>query len=249
MTTRTILRLAALVLPWATQMIAQEAALKVYGPGGPQGPMQECAEMLGQERGVKVEIIAGPEKKWIEQAKMQADVFFGGAEYMLTQFMEKNPDLENNASRTELYPRAAGILVRPGNPKNIRTLADLARDGVRLVDVTGAGQLGLWEDLAGRHGLIAGIQRNIAVSVPTSAEAIEKWKAQPELDAWITYESWHYRLKETTELVRLPAADKLYRGTPIALARQSKQPKLAAEFIAYLKSDVGHGVFRKWGWK
>ena len=120
---------------------------------------------------------------------------------------------------------------------------------MKLVDVTGAGQLGLWEDLAGRAGHIAGIQKNIIVSVPTSAEAVEKWKTQPELDAWITFESWHYRLKEVTELVRLPEADRLYRGTPIAIARQSKQPKLAAEFIAYLKSDAGHEVFRKWGWK
>jgi len=32
-------------------------------------------------------------------------------------------------------------------------LADLTRKGVKLVDVTGAGQLGLWEDLVGRAGV------------------------------------------------------------------------------------------------
>lgn len=239
---------AALVLS-STPGSAAEPSLKIYGPGGPQAPMQECAEAFGKERGAKLEVIAGPEKQWLDQAKRDADVFYGGAEYMLSQFIEKNPGLVDSTSRTELYPRAAGILVRPGNPKRLHTLADLTREGVRLVDVTGAGQLGLWEDLAGRAGLIAGIQKNIAVSVPTSAEAVEKWHAQPELDAWISFESWHYRLKDTTALVSLPEAEKLYRGTPIAISSKSKERKLAADFIAYLQSEAGHDVFRKWGWK
>jgi accessory colonization factor AcfC len=189
------LAFAALLLS-SMQGSTAEQALKVYGPGGPQGPMQECAEKFGKERNVKVEVIAGPELKWIEQAQREADVFLGGAEYMLTQFIEKHPDLVNINSRTELYSRSAGILVRKGNPKKIAALSDLAREGVRLVDVNGSGQLGLWEDIAGREGLIDAIQRNIAVTEPTSAEAIEKWKAIPQLDAWITFESWHYRLKD-----------------------------------------------------
>lgn len=248
MKTTLSLAFAALLLS-SMQGRAAEQSLKVYGPGGPQGPMQECAEKFGEQRRVKVEVIAGPEKKWIGQAQREADLFFGGAEYMLTQFVENHADLVNVKSRTELYSRPAGILVRKGNPKKIAALADLAREGVRLVDVNGSGQLGLWEDLAGREGLINAIQQNVTVTVPTSAEAIEKWKAMPQLDAWITFESWHYRLKDETDLVRLPESQRLYRGTPIAIARSSKNPKLAQEFIEFLKTDASHEVFRKWGWK
>lgn len=228
---------------------ASGTRLNVYGPGGPLGPIQELAERYTKETGIEVTVTAGPESNWIDQAKRDADIVFGGAEYMLRDMILKYPDLIDEKSKTELYPRAVGILVRPGNPKKIESLADLAKNGVHILDVNGAGQLGLWEDLAGRYGLIPGIGANIALSVKSSAEAIEQWKKDNKLDAWITYESWHYRLKEVTDLVQLPEADKLYRGTPIAIARTADDRKAAQDFIDYLKTDSSHQVFQRWGWK
>ncbi|KAB7707869.1 extracellular solute-binding protein [Bacillus aerolatus] len=224
-------------------------AVKVYGPGGPLGPMKELAEQFTKETGIKVEVTAGPEEKWIGQAKKDADIIYGGSEYMLTNFTLNHPGMIDKKTRTELYPRAAGILVRKGNPKNIQSLEDLTKKGVKIIDVNGAGQLGLWEDLAGRKGLIPGIERNIALSVKSSAEAIELWKANSKYDAWITYESWHYRLKDVTELVQLPEEDKLYRGTPISMTSKSDSKKEARKFIQYLKTEKSHQVFQKWGWK
>lgn len=71
----------------------------------------------------------------------------------------------------------------------------------------------------------------------------------PELDAWITYESWHYRLKDVTDLVQLAEKDKIYRGTPIAITNISKNKELAKKFIDFLKTEQAHLVFQKWGWK
>jgi len=240
--------LVAGLLAGAVQTPAQDKILHAYGPGGPLGPMEECAAIFSQAHGVQVKVVAGPEDKWIDQAKQDADLIFGGAEYMLTGFILKHPGLVDVRSRTSLYSRPAGILVRKGNPKRIKSLKDLTKGGVRLIDVNGAGQLGLWEDLAGAQGLIPGIQNNIALSVTTSAEAIEKLKSMPELDAWITYESWHYRLKEITDLVRLPEKQRLYRGTPIAITSISKNRDLAQKFIDFLKTAKAHAVFQKWGW-
>lgn len=228
---------------------AARQALQVYGPGGPLAPVKECAEIFSKRRGVDVKVVAGPESQWIEQAKTDADIIFGGAEYMLTQFALKYPEIVEAKDRAELYPRAAGILVRKGNPKRIRSLRDLTRPGIRIVDVNGAGQMGLWEDMAGAGGLIPGIAKNIELSVVTSAEAIEKWKQMPELDAWITYESWHYRLKDTTDLVRLPARSKIYRGTPVVVTKLAENQGLAQDFVKFMQSAEGHKIFQKWGWK
>jgi len=227
---------------------AQAKTLNVYGPGGPLGPVKECAEMFSKVQGTEVKVAAGPTSKWIDQAKQDADIIFGGAEYMLTEFIQKYPGLVDEKTRTSLYVRAAGILVRKGNPKKIKSLSDLTHNSIQLIDVNGAGQVGLWEDMTGVKGLIPGIQKNIALSVTTSADAIEKWKSMPELDAWITYESWHYRLKEVTDLVKLPEEGKIYRGTPIAATTISKNKELAKQFIDFLKTEQCHEVFRQWGW-
>ncbi|PEJ24982.1 hypothetical protein CN689_26460 [Peribacillus butanolivorans] len=242
------------VLGFSTEMdsnrgLAVNDVVKVYGPGGPLGPIKELADQFTNETGIKVEVTAGPEAKWIDQAKQDADIIYGGSEYMLTDFMLNHPGIINEKTRTELYSRAAGILVRKGNPKNIQSLEDLTKSGVKIIDVNGAGQLGLWEDLAGRKGLIPGISSNIAFSVKSSAEAIDLWKANSKYDAWITYESWHYRLSDVTELVQLPEEDKLYRGTPVSITSTTNNKKEAEQFINYLKSDASHQVFQKWGWK
>ncbi|MCU6602830.1 extracellular solute-binding protein [Peribacillus frigoritolerans] len=246
--------LMLVLLGFSLQMVPKHGqavndVVKVYGPGGPLGPIKELAEQFTKETGIKVEVTAGPENKWIDQAKQDADIIYGGSEYMLTQFMHDYPGIINEKSRTELYARSAGILVRKGNPKNIQSLEDLTKKGVKIVDVNGAGQLGLWEDLAGRKGLIPGISRNIDISVKSSAEAINLWKANSKLDAWITYESWHYRLADVTDLVQLPEEDKLYRGTPVSITSKSDNKKKAKQFIAYLKTEESHQVFQKWGWK
>ena len=223
--------------------------LNVYGPGGPKGPMEELALQFAEETGIKVNLIAGPQSDWIDRAKQNADLIYGGSEYMLSELAINHVDLLDENTRTELYPRASGILVRKGNPENIQSLEDLAKEGIDIIDVNGAGQLGLWEDLAGRKGLIAGIESNIALSVTSSAEAIEQWRADSKYDAWITYESWHYRLKDETDLVELPEEEKLYRGTPIAITKDSINKENAQKFIDYLKTESSHEVFKKWGWK
>lgn len=71
----------------------------------------------------------------------------------------------------------------------------------------------------------------------------------PQLDAWISYESWHYRLKDTTDLVRLPVRGKLCRGTPVVVTETTDNRHLAEDFVKFLQTAQTHRVFRKWGWK
>ncbi|GAB3220573.1 substrate-binding domain-containing protein [Spirosoma arcticum] len=223
--------------------------LHVYGPGGPLGPINECAELFSQQTGHPVKVVAGPDPDWIDAARKNGDIFFSGAEYMFTQFMNDYPNLVDPATRTELYARRAGILVRPGNPKGIRSLADLAKPGIGILDVNGSAQVGLWEDLVGRQGFSQAIQANIRQTFLTGAAGIAAWKQDSRYDAWITFTSWHQRLKEETELVPIPPSENLFRSTPIALSSFTKQAALARQFLAFMKTEPMHEVFKKWGWE
>lgn len=77
-------------------------------------------------------------KEWIAAAERDADVVYGGGEYMLTAFAIRHPDFVDAATRVSLFDRAGGIIARQGNPKNIRSLKDLTRSGINLVDVSTA---------------------------------------------------------------------------------------------------------------
>ena len=168
---------------------------------------------------------------------------------MLTQFGLDHPGLLQPGARTELYPHAIGILVRKGNPKGIRSFADLARPGIHLLDTNGAGQVGAWEDIAGRQNLIVAFQNNIAASVPNSGEAVKLWTARPDLHAWITYESWQKRYPAQFSLIPLSPEEKPYRGTPAAITARSLLKPQASPFMQFLQSPECHTVFQKWGWQ
>jgi accessory colonization factor AcfC len=98
--------------------------------------MKECADIFSQKAGVEVNIAAGTPPQWVEQAKQSGGVIYEGAGYMLNDFMQAYPGIVEEASISGLYARAAAILVRKGNPKGIKALSDLARDGVKVMVVT-----------------------------------------------------------------------------------------------------------------
>ena len=228
---------------------AAAQTLHVYGPGGPATAMKECAAAFTKQTGTPVDVTAGPEPQWLPQAQQDADLVYGGAEYMLTQTALAHPGLVDEASRTSLYARESAVLVRPGNPLHIKRLEDLTRPGVRLLDVNGAGQMGMTEDMARSSALISNLQHNTKTSVKTSAEAVDLWQQKPQdYDAWITYASWQPRLPGSA-LVRLPRAQRVHRGTPIALTQRTTQAATARQFVAFLKSAEGHAIFRRNGWE
>lgn len=229
--------------------LAQTDTLRIYGPGGPYGPMKECAMQFGKTYNVQVSVMAGPETVWIDNAQENSDIIFGGAEYMLSQFNFRHPELLNNGTRTTLYTRPSGVLVRPGNPKKLEKAEDLFRDDVKILVVSGAGQTGLWEDMFGKTDQLQEVFLNIYKVAYNGKNAIELWKQHPEIDAWITWESWHYRLQGITELVKLSEKYTIYRGTPVAVTKQTENKVLAEKFIAYLKSSDAREIFEKWGWR
>ena len=125
--------------------------LRVYGPGGPAPAMREAAQAFGKMKKITVEVTAGPTASWKEQAVQDADLIFSGAEHMMTDFVQKDlPGVIDPSSIRTLYLRPSAILVHPGNPKNIQGVKGLAKPGVHILVVQGAGKWAcgkMWPDV------------------------------------------------------------------------------------------------------
>lgn len=216
--------------------------LNIYGPGGPYSPMSECAEQFAGMNAIRVVITKGTPEQWIERARNDADMIYGGAEYMLDDFIAAYPGIVDPAAVINLHARAVGIIVKKGNPRNIRGLADLGLPAVKILNV----ELEKMEDLQNR---VPGVREKIKFSVLTGEEGADKWLSSSSPDAWITYRSWHIKLKDHTEFVPLSGKDALSRWTPIGITKTSPQRGMGYEFISFLKSGQGHSIFRRWGWQ
>jgi len=232
-------------------VVTAEEVLHLYGPGGPYPVMQEAAIVFGKLHNVKVEVVSGPTGKWLEKAKADADLIYSGAEYMMTDLIRVMEGRIDETMVTPLYLRPSAILVRPGNPKKIWDFTDLLKPGMKVLVVSGAGQVGLWEDMAGKQGdilTIRELRKNIVTFASNSAEAKRTWIENKELDAWLSWNIWQVSNPTLAELVTVNEDYVIYRDCGIALTEQGKKKALSSKFIEFLLSSGGARIFSRWGW-
>lgn len=229
------------------------AELFVYGPGGPASVITELARQFSEKTGEKVTVVAGPFAQWIEQAKENADVIYAGNSSMMDFFAAQMPQQLSHDDVRVLNIREAGIVVRPGNPQRIHRFEDLTRDGIRIMVVNGAGQVGLYEDMAlkgGDRSVLVKLRKNIRFYATTTAEAIDRWNSDNTLDAFIVWEHWGISLgKREATFVRADSAHILYRAAEIAIIKTSPNRQRAGEFVEFLQTQEAQEVWRKMGWK
>lgn len=240
---------AAAVLSHAA--LAQET-LFAYGPGGPAPAMKEAASAFEKTAGVKVEVTAGPTPAWLDNAKTNADIVFSGSETMMTDFVYAMNDQLSHQQVTPLYLRPLSILVRPGNPKHIKGIKDLLKPGIKVLVVNGAGQNGVWEDMAGRKGdikTVAALRRNIVAYSKNSAESKQAWTDNKDIDAWLIWNIWQVANPQLADTVPIERDYAIYRDTGIAITRRAESKPAAKAFVSFLQSAEGAKIFAKWGWK
>jgi accessory colonization factor AcfC len=226
--------------------------LRAYGPGGPAPAMREAAKEFGAKKGIVVEITAGPTLAWKDQAMKNADLIFSGSEYMMTDFVRKDlPGLVDSSTIRTLYLRPSAILVRPGNPKGIKGIKYLVKPGIKILVAEGAGQVGMWEDVAGRTGdvkLVDGVRRNIGLFASNSAEAKKLWNSDMSYDAWLIWTIWQKESPASADLVNTETENTIYRSCGIAITTRSGQKVIAKDFADFVQSAEGQEIFKKWGW-
>jgi accessory colonization factor AcfC len=106
----------------------------------------------------------------------------------------------------------------------------------------------MWEELAINAGKLSEVQKNIYPITSNSAQAINAWKTDTTIDAWLTYASWYYRLKDIASLVTISPHKNIRRGTPIAITEKTNQKELADRFVRFLSTPEAKRIFIKWGW-
>jgi accessory colonization factor AcfC len=234
----------------ASPALAAEA-VRTYGPGGPAPAMKEAAAAFEKARDVKIEVTAGPTTQWLSKAKQDADIVFSGSENMMTGFIKAMEGQIDETTVEPLFQRPSTILVRKGNPKSIKAIRDLAKPGMKILVVEGAGQVGLWEDVAGRTGdlgLLSAFRRNIAAVAGNSGEAVKLWAAKPELDGWLIWNHWQIANSDIADQVEVEPDLRIWRASDLALTRRGTANPAARAFIEFLRGPEGTAIFAKWGW-
>ncbi|MFP5316443.1 MAG: substrate-binding domain-containing protein, partial [Actinomycetes bacterium] len=137
------------------------------------------------------------------------------------------------------------------NPKGITGFRDLLKPEMRVMVVSGAGQVGMWEDIAGRTGrieMVRDFRRNIAVFAATSGDARRIWQENSQLDAWVIWNIWWVANPELADMVPIEDDLVIYRDSGVGLTRRGQGKPSAQQFVDFLQSPEGSKIFAKWGW-
>lgn len=215
----------ALCFALASGVAAAQSVLHVYGPGGPAPAMKEAAAAFEKKTGTHVEMTAGPAPAWMDHAREDADVIYSGSETMMSDFVVAMGDQLTPEAPVPLYLRPMSILVRPGNPHHIHGFADLLKPGVKVLVVNGAGQNGVWEDVAGRTGDIGSVtalRRNIVSYAGNSAVARQTWVAQPDIDVWLIWNIWQVANPSLADTVPIEPRYAIYRDAGVAVTKRGR---------------------------
>jgi len=250
-----ILRLIALMVfggvVMCTGVSSADERLMVFAGAASKPPTEEAAKAFEKKTGIKVDLVFGGSGYVMSQMILgkQGDIYFpGSSDYM--ELAKKKDVVFPETEKIAVYLVPA-INVQKGNPKNIKSLKDLAKPGLRVAIANPEGVcVGLYaieiiekfftpeEKAAFKKNLI-----NYTESCEKTATAISLKAA----DAVIGWRVFHYWDPEKIETIPLKKSEIIRIGyIPIAVSKFTKNRELAQKFIDFILSEEGKTIFKKY---
>lgn len=223
-------------------------SLELFVGSATKPAIEEAAALYEKQHAVRVLLHFGGSGKMLSEMKLaqRGDLYFPGS----SDFMDlaKREGLVLPETERRVAYLVPAINVPAGNPKNIRTLEDLARPGVRLgIARPDTVCVGLYAaEVLEKSGLKDKIRPNI-VTHAESCEKTAQLAALGSVDAVLGWRVFHYWQPDKIETVLLsPEQIPRIGYIPIAVAVFSKDRVRAQSFIDFLVGEEGQAVFRKW---
>jgi molybdate transport system substrate-binding protein len=221
--------------------------LHVFSAGAVAPPIKKCAEEFKSKFGTEFELTVGKAEDLIEEIAefKKGDILTCGSEYILDHAQLKGLVLKE--TRKSLGSRKSAILVPNGNPKKIKSISDLAKEGIHVgVSVSGC-LTGVWDDIATKSGFTEQIRKN-TVAYADGCGELMSFINKKKVDAILGWEAFKNLNMKTMDVVELPKDLQVYRSTAIGIISFSKHKELAKKFMDFLVSDGCKKIYEEYGW-
>jgi len=223
--------------------------LLLYCGAGIRPPVEELVQIFQQEYGVKVATDYAGSEILISKVKLSShgDFYMPGDKYYVDQAAKEGLIL---SQRSVCY-FVPTILVQKGNPKNISSLEDLIKPGVKI---------GLGDEKACAIGKkckkifaknnIAwkNIEKNLAFQSLTVNELGLQIQAG-SLDAVIVWDAIARYYSEYGDQVPIPREQNVISTVDIGVLKFTKHRELAEKFVEFVTSGRGQEIFEKYKYR
>jgi molybdate transport system substrate-binding protein len=224
--------------------------ISIFAGSASKPALDEAASVFEKQTGAKVYLTYGGSGTVLSQMELSktGDIYIPGSPDFLVK-AESKKITDPNTTKIVAYLIPA-INVQPGNPKNIQSLSDLAKPGIKV----GIGNpttvcVGLYAvEILDKNHLLNDVYKNIvtqAASCDNTATLISL-KSVDTVMGWSVFRDWDPKNIETVYLKPEQVSRLAY--IPAAISTFTKEKEASAAFINFLISSTGRDIFRKWGY-
>ena len=245
-----LMALLALIAIIGSSCSSPASELSIFAAAGAKPPLDEICQRFEEEYGAKVGINYGGGGEVLSQIVLSrsGDVYVAPEQ----RFMETAR--EKQAIDPATIKRAAYMIpviaIQKGNPKNIITLADLARPGIRVAvtrpETTLLGKYA--PEIFEKAGLAEAIEKNV-VTQAARPDSLLTMLVMGQVDAGII---WHFYQTQAPDQIEniylLPEQLTGIGEMQVAVSAYSRDKKSAQRFIDFMTSADGKTIFKKLGY-
>jgi molybdate transport system substrate-binding protein len=232
---------AAAKTPATTPGSAQSAII-VFAGAGLKGPLDEIGPAFTQKYGIPVQYNYGGAGTLVSQMNLtrKGEVFIPGS---TVEFQTAKDQGLVTTNQLVAY-HVPVIAVQKGNPKNITSLADFARPGLKIAlgdaNATAIGKAGT--KMFKKLNIAAAVEKNVVTRTPTINELTVIMNMGQADAAILTLDQID---AARVDAIAIPASDNNVLITPVGATTFTKNAEAADKFVAYVASDEGKAFFAK----
>jgi molybdate transport system substrate-binding protein len=219
--------------------------LLLYCGAGIRPPADELVEVFEREYGIKVALDYAGSEVLLSKIKLvrHGDLYMPGDKHYVNQAAQADMVL----SRKSVCYWVPTILVQKGNPKEIRSLEDLLKSGIKLglgdSEACAIGRTSkkileknniAWED----------IKKNLVFQSLTVNELGLQIQAKA-LDAVIVWDAMARYYSEYGDEIPIPVKNNVISTVDIGVLKFSKHQELAEKFVDFITSEAGKKILQK----
>jgi molybdate transport system substrate-binding protein len=234
----------------ATTLPFKGKELSVFAGSASKPALDEAAAAFEKQSGAKVYLTYGGSGTVLSQMELSktGDIYIPGSpDFMVKAESKKLTDPSTSKIIVYLVP---AINVQPGNPRNILSLADLAKPGIKI----GIGNpttvcVGLYAvETLDKNKVLEDVYKNIVTQTSScdNTATLVSLKSVDAVMGWSVFQAWDPKNIQTVYLK--PEQISRIAYIPAAISTFVKEKEAASAFIDYLISPTGQDIFRKWGY-
>lgn len=226
--------------------LADGESLFVYSGAGLKKPMEEIATAFKAKHNVEIEFNYAGSGQLLAQLETtrKGDLFLVGSEDSYN--VAKQKGLVNEAY--DIAHHTPAIVVLKGNPKNIQTLEDLSKDGIKVIlGEAKANAIGKTAQLILQKNDLTKVNDNVVSTANTVNELVVQLTLG-NADAMIaTIDSVYNNPK--VEIIEIDPAQNIDQIVTGGVITTTAQPELSKALMDFASSKDGKEIFARYGFK